>query len=182
MPGQHTGQDADHSRSSRPTDKNAHIYTYTPSCVFTSYFIKHRHKFATGRQRRGCIGKLSWIGGDSRQMEGQHSPPWRHYGRGYLKPKRRVANIYTVEPNIWGSWLRREPGYLSRYRDSLWVGRSGDRITVGTRFSTTVQTGPDAHPDSFTVDTWFFREVGGGQNGRGVALTTHPIATRLKKE
>jgi len=33
---------------------------------------------------------------------------------------------------------------------------SGDRIPVGARFSAHVQTGPGAHPASYTVGTGFF--------------------------
>jgi len=32
-------------------------------------------------------------------------------------------------------------GWLSRYNDSLWAGRSGDRMPVETRFSVSVHTG-----------------------------------------
>ena len=38
-------------------------------------------------------------------------------------------------------------------------------------FSAPVQTGPGAHPASYTMGTGSFP----GVNGRGVALTTHPI-------
>jgi len=38
------------------------------------------------------------------------------------------------------------PGELNQFTDSLWAGRSGDRIPVGARFSAPVQTGPVVHP------------------------------------
>ena len=45
------------------------------------------------------------------------------------------------------------PGQLRRYRHSLWVGRSGDRIPVEVRFSTAVQTGRRPHPSPYTAGT-----------------------------
>jgi hypothetical protein len=40
-------------------------------------------------------------------------------------------------------------------RDGDWVraGRCGEQIPVGTTFFTTVQTGPGAHPASYTTGT-----------------------------
>jgi hypothetical protein len=55
--------------------------------------------------------------------------------------------------------------YHSRYTDSLWVGRSGDRISVGVRFSAPVQIGHGAHPAYYTLGTGSFR--GGGGKARG---------------
>jgi len=39
------------------------------------------------------------------------------------------------------------------------AGWSGDRIPVGARFSTPVQTGPGAHPASYKMGTGSFLEV-----------------------
>jgi hypothetical protein len=70
---------------------------------------------------------------------------------------------------------------VGRYSDSLRAGRSEDRIPVEARFSAPVQTGPVAHPASYTMGTGSFPGV--KRAGRGVALTTHPhLAPGLKKE
>ena len=44
------------------------------------------------------------------------------------------------------------PGQLNRYCASLRVGRSGDRILVGARFSVPVQTVSGSKPASVTMD------------------------------
>jgi len=43
---------------------------------------------------------------------------------------------------------------------------------VGARFSAPVQTGPGAHPASYTMGTGSFPGV---KSGRGVTLTPHPL-------
>jgi hypothetical protein len=58
------------------------------------------------------------------------------------------------------------------------VGRSGDRIPVGARFSEPVQTGPGAHPASCTMGTESFLGV---QSGRGVTLTPHLLQVPRSK-
>jgi hypothetical protein len=50
--------------------------------------------------------------------------------------------------------------------------RSGDRIPVGARFSSPVQTGTGAHPASCTMGTGSFPGV---KSGPGVTLTPHPL-------
>jgi hypothetical protein len=57
-------------------------------------------------------------------------------------------------------------GSRSRYSNSLRAGRSGDRIPVVARFSAAVQTGPGAHPASYTMGTGSFPGV--KRSGRGV--------------
>jgi len=54
---------------------------------------------------------------------------------------------------------------LAPHRDSI-SGLSRDQITVGTRFSTPVQTGSEAHPASYTIGAGSF--PGLKQPGRGV--------------
>jgi len=71
------------------------------------------------------------------------------------------------------------PEQLSRYSDSPRVARSRDRIPVEARFSAPVQTGPGAHPASYTMCTVSFPEVKRPRCG-----ADHPphLAPRLKKE
>ena len=54
----------------------------------------------------------------------------------------------------------------SRYSGSLRAVLSGDRIPVGTRCSTPVQTGPGALPASYTMGTGSFPRI--NWPGRGV--------------
>ena len=50
-------------------------------------------------------------------------------------------------------------GQRSWYSDSLRAGWSRNRIPVRARFSTPVQTGPEAHPASYTMGTGSFPGV-----------------------
>jgi hypothetical protein len=56
--------------------------------------------------------------------------------------------------------------------DWLQAGRSGDRIPVGARFSSPVQTGPGAHPFYCKMGTVSFPGV---KSCRGVTLTPLPF-------
>jgi hypothetical protein len=50
-------------------------------------------------------------------------------------------------------WRDIKFGYFSPYSDSLWAGRSGDRIPVEARFFAPINTGRRAHPASSTMGT-----------------------------
>jgi len=56
--------------------------------------------------------------------------------------------------------------FRGRYSDSLRAGRSRDRILVGSIFSTSVQTGPGAHPAPYTMGSGSFPGV--KRSGRDV--------------
>ena len=73
-------------------------------------------------------------------------------------------------------------GWVSSVGIATRYGLDGPRIESpwGARFSVPVQTGPGAHPASFTMGTGSFLGV---KSGQGVTLTTHPhLALRLRKE
>jgi hypothetical protein len=76
-------------------------------------------------------------------------------------------NNTSAGPNFihWYLVVRR-PGWLNRYSVLLQAGYSGDLIPVGTIFPAPVQTGPRAHPASYTVGTGSFPLV--RRPGRGV--------------
>jgi hypothetical protein len=68
--------------------------------------------------------------------------------------------------------------YFTTYTD-FGVGQLGNRIPVGARFSSPIQTGPRGHPAPYTMDTGSF--PGLKRSGRGVNYSPH-LAPRLKKE
>ena len=82
-----------------------------------------------------------------------------------------MATNYPQVPEYKGS------GWFSRYSDSLRPGRSGDRILVRARFFAPDQTGPGAHPASYTMDTGSFPGV--KRPGRGV---DHPPTSSAEVE
>jgi hypothetical protein len=72
----------------------------------------------------------------------------------------------------------RPPLEPSRYSDSLRAGRSGDRITVGARFSAPVQTGPGAQPASYKMGTGSFQGVKRQERG---AYNPPPPSAKVKE-
>jgi hypothetical protein len=58
----------------------------------------------------------------------------------------RWRNLFSQLLNVLGG-----PGKLSWCSDSLWTGRSRDRISVGARFYTPFQTGPGALCNGYQV-------------------------------
>ena len=93
-----------------------------------------------------------------------------------------IQNSHTdmLRPWKWNTGLRRKNGG----RDGS-IGIAIDWAVQGSnpgeaRFSAPVQTGPGAHPPSYTMGTECFSL---GESGGGVGLTTQPhLAPRLKKE
>ena len=69
-------------------------------------------------------------------------------------------------------------GQRSLYNDPLRTGRPGDRIPVGARFSSPVQTGPRAHPASCTVGIGSFPGI--KRPERGVD-NSPPSSTEVKE-
>jgi len=63
--------------------------------------------------------------------------------------------------------FHRSAGTASRCSDSLCAVQSGNQILVETRLSAPIQTGPGAHPASYTMGTGSFRGV--KRPRRGVA-------------
>jgi hypothetical protein len=96
-----------------------------------------------------------------------------------------IGTGYGLEgPRIESRWRRdfshtSRPvlGPISRYRDWLRAGGSGDRILVEARFFAQVQTGPGAHPTSSTTGNGFFPGI--KHPGRGA--DTHPFKGRGHK-
>ena len=121
-----------------------------------------------------------------------HAVPYVRRSSAGLSPRRpgfdsRSAHVrYVLDEVAQGQnflqvhLIFRGPGQLSRYSDSLRAGLSGDRIPLRARIYSPVQTGPGAHPASYTMSTESF-PGGVKRPGRGA---DHPpyLAPRLKKE
>ena len=94
--------------------------------------------------------------------------------------KRLMPNLYSLpgkrviypQPGSRSKWHTATPIKASYTEANGWLqaGWSWDRITVGARFSTPVQTGPGDHPASCTMGTGSFSGV---KCSWGVTLTPH---------
>ena len=75
-------------------------------------------------------------------------------------PSYYLQRVTLVKPRDWSD-MRQVMHFgvvkrtVGRDIDSLRTERSGDRIPVETIYSAPVQIGPEAHPASCTVGTWF---------------------------
>ena len=75
--------------------------------------------------------------------------------------------------------FRSGPGSSVGIATSYRLDGLGIETRWGTRFSSPVQTGPEAHPASCKMGTGF---IPGVRSGRGVTLTPHPLLVqRLKR-
>jgi hypothetical protein len=97
---------------------------------------------------------------------------WIRQKRKQLSLIQRQEGLGIVSNRISCSGPGSSVGIATTLRDR----RSGDRISLGAGFSTSVQTGSGAHPASCTVGTVSFPGV---KRGRGVTLTPHPILVAL---
>ena len=84
-----------------------------------------------------------------------------------LKPRQSFRITLYLSDKIIIHYFQK----LSRYSDSLLAGRSGDRIPQGARLSAPVQTGPGAHPASYTMVTGSYVRVKRPQCGLDHPLT-----------
>ena len=96
----------------------------------------------------------------------------------YLHFLHNKVPIYKKQFKI-ALYINTGPGSSVGIATDLRAGMSGDRILMGVRFSSPVQTGRGAHPASCTMGTGSYPGV--KRPGRGVDHPPH-LAPRLKKE
>ena len=119
-----------------------------------------------------CFGHLTIIGPSLQNLEERYMQCKEHLRNMRSHKTFKCIKIYCIiKPGEGG------PGQLSRYSDTLRAGRSGDRIPVGTRPSTPVQTSSGAHPASYTMGTGSFPGV--KRPGHGA---DHPPLCRTEVE
>ena len=71
-----------------------------------------------------------------------------------------------------------EPGSVVGIATAYGLDGPGIESRLGARFSAPVQTVPEAHPTSCTMDTGSFPGV---RYGRGMTLTPHPLLVPRSK-
>jgi hypothetical protein len=121
--------------------------TFEKSCKFSSRVKSKSRKKNWGKGKSACNLKEPDLRMQSTNSESGFDLHTLNTARG------RDSSV-----GIANGWLR--------------AGRSGDRIPVGVRFFSHVQTVPGAHPASCTMGAGTFPEVATGQ---GVVLTIHPL-------
>jgi hypothetical protein len=92
---------------------------------------------------------------------------------------RFLRHFVTYLPKYTASHPRRPQNMWRSFESPLRAGRSGDRIPLGPRFTAPVQTGPAAHPASYTTGTGSL--LGVKRPERGVDHPPH-LGPRLKEE
>jgi len=78
--------------------------------------------------------------------------------------------------NVYVDFTLSRPGSVVGIAIGYGLDGPGIINPVGARFFSPVQTGPGAHPASFTVCTGSFPGV---KSGRGVTLNLHPLLVPL---
>jgi hypothetical protein len=106
-------------------------------CVFTTNrHIRCENISFTSSSHRICGDDVKFCSCHESRILGFHLPLC-------CRAKGKCATWY-----LW-KWI-----WETYFIDILRAGRSGDRIPIGVRFSTLVQTGPGAHPTSCTMGTY----------------------------
>ena len=104
-----------------------------------------------------------------------HSYPNRTYTHYKLGSHFTLIGCTTIISNYL---LHDGSGWLSRHSDWLRAGRFGDRIPVGASFFAPAQTGPGAHPASYTIGAVSFPRVKRPERG---AQHPPPCSAEVKK-
>ena len=126
----------------------AYIHTHTHT---------HNRSIIKQRQRTviwlwNLVEKEGWGEGSNKNKFKNSNTGWHEMFTVGYKVHKKSKNCTTIQ----SSTLRDSSvGLVTRQR----AGRSGDRIPVRARFYVTVQTGPGAHPASYTMGTGSFPGV-----------------------
>ena len=100
-------------------------------------------------------------------------------GRSATEKNLHQETTFNITEKLFHTLAVLLAGWLSRYSDWLWDGRSGDRILVEARFSAPVQNGPGDHPSFCTMGTGSFPRV--KRPGRDADPSPVTIAVVMKE-